>query len=91
VPWLLTLPTSAWGLLLGALAGISSTDGGPDPGPLPAIGIAEFFVGVVAIGALIAGLAWRAGRRMLRRVLWIDCLLACVGLGVMYAWAAAHP
>lgn len=91
VPCLLTLPASAWGLLLGAIAGISSTAGGPDPGPVPAIGVAEFIVGVGTIGTLIAGLAWQAGRRMLRRVLWIACLLACTGLGVMYAWTAAHP
>jgi hypothetical protein len=91
LPCLLTLPASAWGLLLGAVAGISSTAGGPDPGPMPAIGVAEFIVGVFAIGTLIASLAWGAGRRTLRWVLWIACLLACVGLGVMYAWAAGHP
>ena len=62
VPCLLTLPASAWCLLLGVIAGISSTAGGPGPGPMPAIGVAEFIVGVGTIGTLIAGLAWRAGR-----------------------------
>lgn len=38
MPCLLTLPALAWGLLLGAVAGISSTTGGPDPGPMPTIG-----------------------------------------------------
>jgi hypothetical protein len=91
LPCLLTLLVSAWGLSLGAVADISSTAGGPPAGPLPAIGVAEFIAGVISIGMLITGLAWRAGRRMLRRVLWTACLLAWLGLGVMYAWTAAHP
>jgi hypothetical protein len=63
----------------------------PSDGVLNATAVAEFILAVSAIGTMTAGLAMPAWRRVLRRVLWIACLLAWAGAGGLSAWEHLHP
>lgn len=93
MPCLLTLPVSAWCVLVAALSGLFSCFDTcmPTTPLITPIGVAEFILAAAAVVTLIAGLAWPAGRRALRRVLWTGCLLAWLGGGYLYAWASTHP
>ncbi len=93
LPCLLTLPVSAWCVLIAALASLYRCFDTcmPSDGLLTAVGGAEFILGAITVVTLIAGLALAARRRALRRVIWIACVLACLGGGLVYAWASASP
>jgi hypothetical protein len=93
VPCLLTLPVSAWCVLVAVFANILRCFDtcGPSVAPYTAIGVAEFILAAITVGTLIAGLAMAKSRRLLRRVLWAGCLLAWAGFGALYLWAQTHP
>jgi hypothetical protein len=93
VPFLLTLPASAWCVLIALITSMYRCFDTcmPSDRVLNAIGVAEFILAVATAGTLTAGLAMPRWRRALRRVIWIACLLAWAGAGVLWAWEQAHP
>lgn len=93
MPCLLTLPVSAWCVLVAVVANVLRCFDtcGPSVALYTAIGVAELILAAIAVGTLIAGLAMPKSRRVLRRVLWTDCLLAWAGLGALYVWAQTQP
>jgi hypothetical protein len=93
VPCLLTLPVSAWCVLVAAIAGLYGCFDtcGPSDSLLNPIAGAEFILGATTFGTLVAGLAVPEWRRSLRRVLWMVCLLAWLGGGLAYYSASRTP
>jgi hypothetical protein len=86
---------SGWCLLVALLSAASDEDGGACCGPLehwvgPVTGAELLLVGT-ALVTLITGLAVPGWRRALRRVIWIACLLAGLGGGMLYYWASRTP
>jgi len=92
-PCLLTLPVSAWSVVMAALSGLLRCFDTcmPTTPLITPIGVAEFILAAAAVVTLITGLALSAWRRALRRVLWIGCVLAWLGGGYLYAWNSTHP
>jgi hypothetical protein len=93
IPVLLMLPAAAWSLLFAAVSGLMGCfDSCMPTAPLATpIGIADFFLALASVIALIVGLAVRTSRRGLRLALWIACVLAWTGAAYLFTWASNHP
>jgi hypothetical protein len=93
VPVLLTLPISAWCVLIAAISGLFGCFDScmTTSALLTPVAVAEFIVALAAVVTLITGLAVPTWRRALRRVLWIACALAWLGGAYVYAWASTQP
>lgn len=93
VPCLLTLPVAGWCVLITAITGmLRCVDTcGPSDGLVNAVGGAEFFLGAAMVVTLIVSLSLPASRRVLRWVIWIACVLAWLGGGLVYDWASTNP